>query len=499
MLRGLEGMKALDRGDAVTLPTLAILAGSGVALLTTLGARIVMARALTPAELGFVLLGVAVVSGVGGVASLGLSPATGRRVADLVALGKTAEARACGRSAVATAAVTGTVGAALVVVAGGLVTSLPKAGPLGGILAFLAPVALGLAPGYAMVGVARGFGDYFGRPLIRDAGGGLLRLVAITVAVMAGSGPRWIAFGFMVGSVVGEGGFLTYGMLRGWVSRVPARWWDRELWRGLRPFSVMELLSQLTQWTDMLVLGALGAPAAVGFYGVARSFSRALEIVHVSAAHNFLPAVTAALHGVGRDELVRVYVRTRTFIFALMWPFLALCIAAPAAVVGRLFGAPYLPAAPILRLLGLALLLRAMFGYKDLALIALDRAAFTARVGAVSFAGGLVVMLALVPFFGGEGAATAVLVMTVMNGIALAKSLWRVAGVRPWVEDLPPRVVGSIGLTAVAWLVANAVSASATATAAWVVAAAAVGSLWVVLSLYPEQRPVVSGRPPTTG
>jgi hypothetical protein len=140
-----------------------------------------------------------------------------------------------------------------------------------------------------MVGVARGFGDFVGRPLIRDGAGGLLRLAAIGVAVMTQGGLRWIAFGFMVGSVTGELGFIAYGVMRGWVRRQGEHRWDSDLWQGLRPFAVMELLNQLTQWTDMLILGVLGAPAAVGYYGVARSFSRALEIVHISAGRNPIP------------------------------------------------------------------------------------------------------------------------------------------------------------------------------------------------------------------
>jgi len=484
----MQGTGAPDRGDAVTLPTLAILTGSGAALLTTLAARIIMARALTPAEMGFVLLGVAVVSGVGGVASLGLSSAAGRRVADLLASGRAAQARASGRSALAISVASGVTAAAALLVAAIVVAFLPKAGPFGGMLAILAPVALGLAPGFAMVGVARGFGDFVGRPLIRDACGGLLRLAAIGVAVMTEGGVRWIAFGFMVGSLAGEFGFIAYGVLRGWLRRGDGKVWDRELWQGLRPYSVMELLSQLTQWADMLVLGALGSPAAVGFYGVGRSFSRALEIVHISAGHNFLPSATSALHRGGREEMIRVYVRTRTFIFALLWPFLALCIAAPAAVIGPLFGAPYLPAAPALRLLAAALLVQAVFGYKDLALIALGSAPPTARVSVYSFGAGLLAMVVLIPPFRGVGAATAVLVMAAVRGAALARLLWRAAGIRPWVEDLPPRVMWAVGVTVAGWVLALLADAASAVTAAFVLGTALVGSVSVLVSLYPARR-----------
>jgi O-antigen/teichoic acid export membrane protein len=487
-IRAMERASTAGRGDTVTVPALAILAGSFAALLTTLAARIIMARALTPAELGFILLGVALVSGVGGVASLGLASATGRRVAELLAGGRTAQARASGRSALNLSAASGATAAASLLVTSAAVACVPAAGPLGGILGILAPVTFGLAPGFAMVGVARGFGDFVGRPLVRDAGGGLLRLAAIGVAVMTQGGVRWIAFGFMVGSLAGELGFIAYGVLRGWVRREGEKGWDRALWQGLRPYAVMELLSQLTQWVDMLMLGVLGTPAAVGFYGVARSFSRALEIVHISAGHNFLPSATNALHRGGREEMIRVYVRTRTFIFALLWPFLALCIAAPGAVIGPLFGAPYLPAAPVLRLLAAALLVQAVFGYKDLALIALGSAPPTARTSVYSFGAGLLGMVVLIPPLGGTGAAAAVLVMAVVRGTALAHLLWREAAIRLWVEDLPPRVLWAVAVTGAGWMLALLTNATGTVTIAWVAGAALVGSLSVLVSLYPARR-----------
>lgn len=486
-MRGVQGSGAADR-DAVTLPALAIVGGSGAALLATLAARAVMARALAPAELGFVLLGVAVVSGVGGVASLGLAAAAGRRVAELRAAGRIGHAQASGRSALAIALAGGAAATAALWAVAAALTLLPRSGSLPGVLGVLAPVALGLAPGLAMVGVARGFGDFLGRPLIRDAAGGVLRLAAIAFAVSTGGGTRWIALGFTAGSLAGELGFVAYGARRGWLRRADVNGWDRELWRGLRPFSLMEVLNQLTQWVDMLVLGALGAPAAVGFYGVARSLSRALEIVHLSAAHSFLPSATAALHAGGRERFIRVYVRTRTLMFALLWPFLAVSIATPAVVILPLFGASYLPAAPVLRVLASALLVQVIFGYKDLALVALGSAASTARIGAFSFVAGVLVMLALVPRLGGSGAAAGVLVLAAVKGIAQAHVLSRTAGIRPWGEDVPPVVLAAAALTVAAWLLSLLAGSGASTTARAVGGAAASGSLLVFFSLVRSGR-----------
>jgi O-antigen/teichoic acid export membrane protein len=277
-------------------------------------------------------------------------------------------------------------------------------------------------------------------------------------------------------------------VLRGWVRRHGEYRWDADLWRGLRPYAVMELLNQLTQWLDMLLLGVLGAPVAVGYYGVARGFSRALEIVHISAGHNFLPSATAALHHGGRDEFVSVYVRTRTFIFALLWPFLAVCLAAPAAVIRPLFGEVYLPATPVLRLLGFALAAQALFGYKDLALIALGHARLTAGASVRSFGAGVLAMVLMIPPFGANGAAAGVLVMAAVRGAALAHLLWREAAIRPWIEDLPRAVLWAVAFTGGTWVLAVLAGATGIVTAAWVAGAALVGSLLVLSSLYPGRR-----------
>ena len=61
--------------------TLVVLAGSGVAVLASLAVRMLLARLLSPAELGLLLLAVAAVSVAGGVASLGINVAASREVA----------------------------------------------------------------------------------------------------------------------------------------------------------------------------------------------------------------------------------------------------------------------------------------------------------------------------------------------------------------------------------------------------------------------------------
>lgn len=444
---------------AITLPTLAILAGSVTALAGTLALRVLIARALSPAELGVLFLAVAIVSSTGGVASLGLNPAAAQRLALLSARGDREGMHRTSRTAMVTAAGAGALTALTIVAAAWLVVPHLKDGAqLGAVLLVLAPVALGMSLGLAMVGVSRGFENVTGRALIRDAGGGVLRLGAVAVAVATGGSLAGIALGFAAGAVTAELSLVVYGVACGWLGKPVAVGWDRELLRGLPPFTLMEALSQLTQWMDMVILGVVAPPAAVGFYTVARGLSRALQMVHLSASHSFLPAATAAAESGGAEPFLRTYTRTRVLIFALFWPLLAPCLLAPLAVITLLYGDSYAPAAPVLLALALAFTVEAAFGYKDLSLIAVGRAREVSHISVASTAVGLALMFALTPTLHGAGAALALLVMSATRGTSLAWKLWRERGVALR-HDAPIPVVIAVVATLAASLGTAAVPA----------------------------------------
>ena len=440
---------------AILVSTVSVLAGGAVALVGSLLLRVVMARALEPAGLGLVLLATALVTPLGAVAALGTNAALAQRIAERRARGDEDGARAVGRRGVLLATASGALAAALLAA-----LALPLARLLGhpgleGALLPIAPVALGLAVGVASLGVARGFGDSMGRALLREGGGGLLRLVGVGAALLAGRPtPFGIAVGFAAGSVVAELAFAGFVAAKGWLSpRSPVE--AEPLLPALRPFAATEVLSQAFQWLDVVVLGALATPAAVGFYGVARGLTRVPDLVRQASAHGYLPEASAACARGEADRLPALHVATRRFAFALVWPVLAVCLLAPEPVVALLFGATYAPAAEALRLLALASFATSSFDYLELLLVAERRPADVVRAGLTGTAALFLLLGALVPPLGGSGAAFAVLGGGLARGVVLSRAAFRersFAPFRPAVVE--PLLAGLVTLATGALLLA---------------------------------------------
>jgi O-antigen/teichoic acid export membrane protein len=319
----------------------------------------------------------------------------------------------------------------LAALAGPLALLLGQPG-LDRVLLPLAPVALGLAAGGAALGVSRGFGDSLGRALVRDTGGGVLRVVGVGAAFLAATPTSFgVAAGFAAGSLAAELLFVGYVAAKGWLSaesRTPAE----PLLPLLRPYAATEVLTQAALWLDVVVLGALAAPAVVGLYGIARGLTRVLDLVRQASSHGYLPSASAAVARGEGDAIASLHVSTRRFAFALVWPILAVCLLAPAPLLGLLFGPAYEVAAPTLRLLALASFLSSFFDYLDLVLVAERRPGDVLRAGVASIVALVALLAALVPPYGGEGAALALLGSSLLRGLLLHRFVFRSRSFRPF-------------------------------------------------------------------
>ncbi len=406
--------------------------------------RILMARALEPSALGLVLLAIAIVTPVGSIAGLGTNPAVAQGVAERRARGDEEGARGLARRAQLLALTAGLLAAALLAaLAGPLAVLLGQPG-LDSVLLPMAPVALGLAAGVAALGVSRGFGNSLGRALFRDTGGGVLRVVGVGAAFLAAEPTSFgVAAGFAAGSLSAELLFVGYVAAKGWLS-AGSRTPTAPLLPLLRPYAATEVLSQAALWLDVVVLGALAPPVVVGLYGIARGLTRVLDLVRQASSHGYLPSASAAVARGEGDRIATLHVSTRRFAFALVWPILAICLLAPAPLLGLLFGPAYEAAAPALRLLALASFLASFFDYLDLVLVAERRPGDVLRAGVAGIVALVALLAALVPPYGGEGAAVALLGSSLLRGLLLHRFVFRSRSFRPFL----PAVAGPALLAA---------------------------------------------------
>lgn len=430
---------------AILVSTLSVLAGSGVALAGSLVVRVLMARALEPDALGLVLLGIAVVTPVGAIAGLGTNGAMAQRLAELRARGEEAAARRIGGKALLLVSASGLLAALLLAAFAGPLARLLHQPGVDHVLLPMAPVALGLAAGTAALGVSRGFGDSLGRALVRDAGGGLLRVAGVGAALLAGTpGSFAVAAGFAAGSLAAELLFVGYVARKGWLRRSSAASGGTVSLPDLRPFAANEALTQTALWLDVVVLGALAPAAAVGLYGVARGLTRVLDLVRQASSHGYLPSAASAVAEGDEPRLARLHVATRHLAFALVWPVLSVCLLAPGPLLVLLFGEDYAPAAGALRLLALASFLPSFFDFLDLLLVADRRPGDVLRASIAGAAVLVLLLFLLAGRLGGEGAALALLGAGLVRGLLLHRLAFRGRPSGPYLPAVAGPALGAL-------------------------------------------------------
>ena len=429
---------------AILVSTLSVLAGSGVALAGSLVVRILMARALEPDALGLVLLAIAVVTPIGAIAGLGTNGALAQRLAELRARGEDTPARRIGRRAILLVSASGLLAALLLAVLAGPLALLLHQPGVDHVLLPMTPVALGLAAGAAALGVSRGFGDSLGRALVRDAGGGLLRVAGVGAALLAGEPTSFaVAAGFAAGSLLAELLFVAYVAGKGWLAAAPAPEAQPVPLPDLRPFAANEVLTQAALWLDVVVLGALAPATAVGLYGVARGLTRVLDLVRQASSHGYLPAAATAVAEGDEARLARLHVATRHLAFALVWPVLSVCLLAPGPLLVLLFGEGYAAAAGALRLLALASFLPSFFDFLDLLLVADRRPGDVLRASIAGTAVLAFLLFGLAGRLGGEGAALALLGAGLVRGFLLHRLAFRRRPIRPYLPAVTGPALGA--------------------------------------------------------
>lgn len=428
-------------------PPLLVLAGSAGGLAASVVVRVLLARVLDPASLGSVLVALAAVTAIGGMAGLGAGAAVARRIPELEDAGGGAPAAAAARTAM-WAALAG--GAAAFALLHGALRLAPLREELAGAIASLSPVVLALPLGMAMLGIARGHGNALSPTLWRDGAGGLWRVAAVAV-VAGGGGVRAFAAALAAAVLVTEGLFVADGWRRGWLGRRlrRPRLLDRPLLAALPRFAALAGLDQLRLWMDLLVVGWLASPAAAGFYAAALGLTRPLYFARRAGAWEVLPEASRAWRrAAGLDELRQ---RGRRLGLGLTWAPVTVLVIAPEAVVALLFGPEYAEVAPILRGLALVTLLESVVGYPDLLLLAAGREATVVRVRAVAAAVAFAALVLLVPSFGPMGAVAAVAAAELLRVVALAWAA-RGWGSGAWRLDGAHLLAPALSLVAAWWL-----------------------------------------------
>ncbi|MFM2130655.1 MAG: hypothetical protein RL477_2201 [Pseudomonadota bacterium] len=248
----------------------------------------------------------------------------------------------------------------------------------------------------------------------------LLAMGAVLLAIRSSADVVWAALILVAAPLLGSAMMAArcYALYRAPVPR-----FDGNLWRLLvvsaLPIAAAGILVTIYRHTDMVLLGFLRPAADVGQYAAAlKFFTTGLAPVMILLMA-FTPSLARARGNAG--DLARVTSTFSAATAAVMVPIAAVGLGFAQELVTFLFGAAYAPAASAARLLMVGALFAAgniCFGH-PLMLWNLQRKVIMPLLAAALLNFGL--NLALIPRFGPQGAAAAVLATEAAMALWLAR------------------------------------------------------------------------------
>ncbi len=175
--------------------------------------------------------------------------------------------------------------------------------------------------------------------------------------------------------------------------------------------------SMIFNKVDVLLLGGLLGPAAVGLYNAASRVTNFVEVPLSSMSQVLYPDI-AEEHARDTDgNIGRLYEKSIAKLLAVILPPGLLILCFPEMVIQLIAGAAYVPAADILRLLTLSILIKPWGRLFGITLDAIGQPELNFRVLAGSLVLNLVLNVLFIPIWGVEGVALATLITIAANAL----------------------------------------------------------------------------------
>jgi O-antigen/teichoic acid export membrane protein len=194
------------------------------------------------------------------------------------------------------------------------------------------------------------------------------------------------------------------------VRRLPDKKTVRELWSFSWPLAISASFLLFLSNLDVLMVGYFLSPVAVGYYRSVMPLRQVTRFVLLAFRFLFLPLATKYYDAGEFDELDELYtISTKWTVAATLPPVLAIALFSP-TIVRLLFGAEYLPGAPVLTILTLGLFFVAVVGPTGPMIQAIDRPRAESISAAAGFVTNATLNVLLIPRLGIIGAAVATVV-----------------------------------------------------------------------------------------
>jgi O-antigen/teichoic acid export membrane protein len=340
-----------------------------------------------------------------------------------------------------------------------------------------------------------------------------LKIMRYTLYVFwAGQPVMWIVF-MLIGWAFSQTTWMSvfaYSLSWVWAAVLAGYFWRREsrgwepapmqpgdvsrLMRYAGPRAPAALFSQLLFWTDLLVLRAYVSGAEAGVYSAALRAGQILVLFLTSVSLMFSPYV-ADLHNRGETErLDKLFKALTRWTLAATMPVFLLLVVAPGPVL-RIFGAEFAGGRTALLILLAGQFVNVATGSVGFVLIMVGRTGWDLLVYGASLVVNLALAFWLAPRYGMEGAAVA-------NAVTFAASKWarlvlvrRFVGIQPYDREYRRLIAPSLVSLAGMWLVHRAVGGGWTVDVAATASMGLVvyGVVYLVIGLTAGERRQVSG------
>lgn len=252
----------------------------------------------------------------------------------------------------------------------------------------------------------------------------------VAATLLGAPAEAWVAMACMLAAailaVAIQAGFVLARMART-LPKGPRRYRWRHWLRASVPIALIDLANAGYTFVDVVVLGFLMPPSAVGLYFAATRIQQFVVFVHFAAVAATAQRFSAA-HAVGDRETLARLVRIQGRGTLAATAAVALGVVAASPWLLAMFGPQFSDSVPILAVLAAGSVAASLFGPGEDLLTMLGGEILCAGITLAMLAVAVGACLALVPLLGVTGAALAMAATTVLRAGILARAAKSVHG-----------------------------------------------------------------------
>jgi O-antigen/teichoic acid export membrane protein len=263
--------------------------------------------------------------------------------------------------------------------------------------------------------------------LFQDLTLNLLRLTLLAPVALAGFGFQEVLWVYVSSAWMTLAIYLIYAVRTARGVLQPRLSWAVAkdlLWFSF-PLLGVGIMANVMTWTATLTLGYLQPAAELGRFSAPLRLASIIPVPLAGMNFLFLPVVTKLVARGALPEVQELYCSTTKWAFLVTLPLLMYFIIDAEFVVTFLFGAQYLDAANVLRILVVGFAVNAFTGPNGSALVAFGDTHTQFVLAMVAAAAAVLLCLLLVPHYGALGAALGTAIAKSISNILMSVVLYR--------------------------------------------------------------------------